>query len=57
MTDKCLQCGGPKEEGELILCPDCADYFDAVQQDVLQEQLDAIKRGMKKNDSRGTYFN
>lgn len=46
MSDKCLMCGGPKEEGEMILCPDCMDYFDMIQQEVLQQQLDAIKRGI-----------
>jgi hypothetical protein len=44
--DRCLQCGVEKPLSELILCDDCMDNFDRVQQEVLQQQLDAIKKGI-----------
>jgi predicted nucleic acid-binding Zn ribbon protein len=46
LTKQCLQCNEPKDDDELILCDECMEYFDMVQERVLQEQLDAIKEGI-----------
>ena len=48
MTKTCLQCGIEKEDDELILCDECMEYFDMVQQAVLQSQLEEINKGIPK---------
>jgi hypothetical protein len=50
MTKLCLLCGAVKADDELILCDPCIDYFDEIQAQTLQAQLNAIKRGMPEND-------
>jgi uncharacterized membrane protein YvbJ len=50
MTKLCLLCGAVKADDELILCDLCMNYFDEIQAQTLQAQLNAIKRGMSEND-------
>lgn len=52
MTDICMQCGRPKEDNEFIQCPDCQEYFEIMQQEMLQKQLDEIKKGMPTDEIR-----
>jgi hypothetical protein len=49
MTKACLLCGVSKQDDEAILCDPCMDYFNEVQMQTLQEQLNAIKRGLPKS--------